>query len=154
MVKNHEARIVPIPDSLVDLLKARKKNAPHSRWIFVNEDGNPDNHFLRKLKVVALRGGLNCGECKTAVSKGRHDNRRDASVTCKTDPVCQHWLLHRFRKTCATRWQANSIPVRTIQHWLGHKNLETTQIYLGIANNADTVLRSSINQADGDLWKS
>jgi len=24
------------------------------------------------------------------------------------------------------------VPVRTIQHWLGHKSLETTMIYLGI----------------------
>lgn len=149
-VKNHEARIVPIPDSLVDLLKARKRNAPHDRWIFVNEDCKPDNHFLRKLKVIALRGGLNCGQCKSKVTKGRYEKKHEVAVGCKTDPVCEHWLLHRFRKTCATRWHANNIPVRTIQHWLGHKNLETTQIYLGIANNADTVLRSNINQAYGD----
>ena len=150
VVKNHEARLVPIPDSLIDLLRARKKNAPHDRWIFVNEDGKPDNHFLRKLKVIALRAGLNCGQCKSTVTKGRYEKKHEVSVTCKTDPVCEHWLLHRFRKTGATRWQANNIPVRTIQHWLGHKNLETTQIYLGIANNADTVLRSNINQAYGD----
>jgi integrase/recombinase XerD len=149
-VKNHEARIVPIPDSLVDLLKARKKNAPNERWIFVNEDGKPDNHFLRKLKVIALRGGLNCGQCKSRITKGRYDKKHEVAVTCRTDPVCERWLLHRFRKTCATRWEVTKIPVRTIQHWLGHKNLETTQIYLGVMSNADTGLRSNINQAYGD----
>jgi len=149
-VKNHEARVVPIPDSLVDLLKARKKNAPHERWIFVNEDGMPDNHFLRKLKVIALRGGLNCGQCGSTITKGRYEKKHEVAVTCKTDPVCERWLLHRFRKTCATRWEASKIPVRTIQHWLGHKNLETTQIYLGVVSNSDAGLRSNINQAYGD----
>jgi len=82
-VKNHEARVVPIPDSLVDLLKARKKNPPHTRWIFVNEDGKPDNHFLRKLKVIALRGGLNCGQCGSTVTKGRYEKKHEVAVTCR-----------------------------------------------------------------------
>jgi integrase/recombinase XerD len=149
-VKNHEARTVPIPDSLVDLLKARKKNAPNDRWIFVNEDGKPDNHFLRKLKVIALRAGLNCGQCKSTITKGRYEKKHEVAVTCKTDPVCERWLLHRFRKTCATRWESSNIPVRTVQHWLGHKNLETTQIYLGVVSNSDAGMRSNINQAFGD----
>jgi len=37
--KNHEDRIIPIPTSLVDLLKTRKPKAPHKTWIFVNEEG-------------------------------------------------------------------------------------------------------------------
>jgi integrase/recombinase XerD len=149
-MKNHEARVVPIPDSLVDFLKARKKNAPNDRWIFVNEDGNPDNHFLRKLKVIALRGGLNCGQCNSTITKGRYDKKHEVAVTCKTDPVCERWLLHRFRKTCATRREASNIPVRTIQHWLGHKNLETTQIYLGVVSNSNVEMRGNINHAYGD----
>lgn len=149
-LKNHESRIVPIPDSLVELLKARKKNAPDSRWIFVNEDGKPDNHSLRKLKVVALKAGLNCGECKTTITKGRYDKKRTVETTCETDPVCQHIYLHRFRKTCATRWEANGVPIRTIQHYLGHKNLETTMIYLGIADSNSARMRDNINRAFGD----
>ena len=147
-IKNHENRTVPIPDGLVNLLKARKKNAPHDRWIFVNEDGNPDNHFLRKLKVIALRGGLNCGQCKTTVTKGRYDKKHEAAVTCRTDPICEHWILHRFRKTCATRWHEAGIPVRTIQQWLGHKDLETTQRYLGVTPLEK--VRDSVNEAYGD----
>jgi integrase len=148
-LKNHESRVVPIPDTLVELLKARKKNVPDPRWIFVNEDGKPDNHFLRKLKVIALHAGLNCGQCRTTITKGRYEKKREVAVTCETDPVCQHIYLHRFRKTCATRWEANSVPVRTIQHYLGHKNLETTMIYLGIADSASARMRENINRAFG-----
>jgi integrase len=145
--KSHESRTVPLPASLLELLKTRKK-AHHDRWIFVNEDGRPDNHFLRKLKRIALHAGLNCGQCKTTVTKGRYERKRVVEVTCKTDPVCEHIYLHRMRKTCATRWQENGIPVRTIQAWLGHKNLETTMIYLGVTE-VDK-LRKQIDSAFGD----
>ena len=146
--KNHEKRTVPIPASLVVLLKRRKKSAPHGRWIFVNRNGQPDGHFLKKLKRIALEAGLNCGECTTMVNKGRYDRKRPVQVTCKTDPVCKHFFLHRLRKTCASRWEAAGIPVRTIQAWLGHKDLSTTQRYLGVTDSSK--LRSKIDAAAGD----
>jgi len=147
-IKNHETRTVKMPAELVDLLKARKKTAPHPRWIFVNEDGRPDNHFLRKLKRIAHRAGLNCGHCKTTVTKGKYETKREVEVTCATDPVCKNIYLHRLRKTCATRWEQHGIPVRTIQYMLGHKSLETTQKYLGVGDLAG--MSSKFDSAFGD----
>jgi len=146
--KRHEDRIVSMPTSLVDMLKARKRKAPHNRWIFVNEEGRPDNHFLRKLKRIAFRAGLNCGKCVTTVTKGRYDSKHKVEVSCKTDPVCEHIYLHRLRKTCATRWHEAGVPIRTIQRWLGHKSLETIQIYLGETDASK--LRNEIDRAFGD----
>jgi integrase len=146
--KNHEDRIIPIPTSLVEALKKRKCKAPHTRWIFVNEEGRPDNHFLRKLKRIAFHAGLNCGKCKTAVTKGRYESKYKAQVTCMDDPVCEEFYLHRFRKTCATRWHEAGVPLRNIQIYLGHKSLETTQIYLGATDSVK--LRSEIDRAFGD----
>src|SRR5260370_16199033 len=72
--KSHESRTVPLPDSLVALLKARRKAMPGTRWIFggKNRGGGeaPGNHFLRKLKGIALRACLNCGQCRTTITKG------------------------------------------------------------------------------------
>jgi len=82
------------------------------------------------------------------MNKGRYDRKRPVEVTCKTDPICKHIFLHRLRKTCATRWEAAGVPVRTIQAWLGHKNLETTQRYLGVTDSSK--LRDKINNAAGD----
>ena len=130
--KNHESRTVKMPTELVSLLEKRRKENPDARWIFVNEEGRPDNHFLRKLKRIALRAGLNCGHCKTAVTKGKYHTKKKVSVTCKTDPVCEHIYLHRLRKTCASNWEHAGVPIRTIQYMLGHKSLETTMKYLGI----------------------
>ncbi len=146
--KSHESRSVPLPDALVMLLRARQKNPPHDRWIFVNEEGRPDNHFLRKLKRIAKRAGLNCGHCKTTITEGKYDKKKQLEVSCKTRPVCEHFYLHRFRKTCATRWHEAGVPIRTIQTWLGHKNLETTMIYLGVTDSEK--LRGNINRAFGD----
>jgi integrase len=44
------------------------------------------------------------------------------------DPA--EWHLHRFRDTAATRWLRAGIDVRTVQEWLGHESLATTQKYL------------------------
>ena len=147
-VKNHESRTMRLPSSLIELLKTRRKSAPHERWIFVNEEGRPDNHFLRKLKRIALRAGVNCGQCRTVVTKGKYDSKHEVEVTCKTDTVCEHIYLHRLRKTCATRWQEHGVPIRTIQAWLGHKNLETTMIYLGVTDTEK--LGNEVDKAFGD----
>ena len=145
--KSHESRTIPLPDSLVTLLQARRNKAPHDRWIFVNEGGRPDNHFLRKLKRIALHAGLNCGQCKSMMTTGRYDKKKTVEVSCKEQPVCQHIILHRLRETCASRWEQHGVPIRTIQHYLGHKNLETTMIYLGVADTEK--VRGNINLAFG-----
>jgi integrase len=145
-VKNHESRTVPLPDSLMALLKQAQRKK-HDRWVFVNKDGKPKDHSLRRLKQIALKVGLNCGHCKTTINVGRYkpDIRE---VSCKTHPTCEHIKLHRLRKTCATRWHEAGITMRTLQHLLGHKNLSTTQLYLGVQNSEE--LRGLINQAAGD----
>jgi integrase len=131
-VKNHESRVVPLPTDLLEALKKRYEKRPDHRWIFANESGKPEGHFLRKLKTIALRAGLNCGRCRTTVTRGSYDHKRRVEVTCKTDNICEQWKLHRFRKTRATRWMENGIPIRNIQKWLGHRSLETTMAYLGL----------------------
>ncbi len=41
-----------------------------------------------------------------------------------------HFHLRRFRSTYATRMLRSGFDVRTDQHWMGHKSLETTMRYL------------------------
>jgi integrase/recombinase XerD len=144
--KNHESRVIPLRDDLVNELKAYQEQNGDSRWVFPSERGLPDGHMLRKLKRIALRAGLNCGHCRTTITVGEYDGKKQKEVTCKTQPVCEHFILHRFRKTCATRWESDGMRVRDIQALLGHKNLEITQKYLGVSNQED--LRKRINSGD------
>lgn len=135
-VKRHQQRTLRLPPSVIKTLKARQKNG-HERWIFPNERGEHGDHFLRKLKAIGLRAGLNCGQCTKELTAGHSKYRKKITVTCKTHPVCDHVYLHRFRKSCATRWNKahGSIPaidINTIREWLGHKDLATTQKYLGV----------------------
>ena len=123
--KSHETRLIPLTRELMDMLNARRKSSKSQR-IFPNEWGDPEGHFLRKFKAVAKEAGLNCGECETTISEGRF-TKHPAEVSCLTRPVCEKHYLHRLRKTCATFWHEKHIPIRTIQYWLGHKSLETTQ---------------------------
>src|SRR6266699_962787 len=88
-VMTDEERWIPLTTELIELLKERKKNPPHRRWVFVNKDGNAEGHFLRKFKAIAKRAGLNCGNCKTTIKQGKYHLRKPTEVTCATSPVCE-----------------------------------------------------------------
>lgn len=135
--KSFEERAVPLTSELLDMLRARRKTPAGShRWIFVNENGDPEGHFLRKFKVIAKRAGLNCGQCESEITEGKYHERKKTKVSCADRPVCEKHYLHRLRKTAATRWLRSGINLLDIQNWLGHKSLETTQIYLGYSKTS------------------
>lgn len=131
--KDCEKRAVPISDERVTQLAAKKNG---SSLIF-GKDGNPDGHLLRRLKSVAFRGGLNCGKCI-----GTIDGK---PVRCADAPVCQHWILHRFRKNFATDRHEAGASARKIQKWLGHESLETTLRYLASSEDTTDSVREICN---------
>src|ERR1035438_5083822 len=114
-VKDREERVVPVPSSLMAKLVERQRDST-SRWVFPAACGRPEGHFLRKLKMIAFRGGLNCGNCV---------NRK--GLSCKTHPVCEYWCLHKFRRTFATCHNERGVRVRTLQKWLGHERLRSEE---------------------------
>ncbi len=48
--------------------------------------------------------------------------------------------LKTFRSTFATRMLRKGFDVRTVQHWMGHKSLETTMRYLVSATDVHSRL--------------
>ena len=140
--KDKEEGSIPIPDSLVALLKTRRERYPDTRLIFPLPDGKPNAHMLRTLQRLAHRAGLNCGGCY---------NR--AGRCCKDKAICHHWGLHRFRKTFATMHHENDIPVRTIQRWLRHSSLDTTLRYLAGSDDKNAKIRLKVNNSFAGLEK-
>ena len=102
--KRWEEREVPVPKQLMERLEAH----PHfkgSRFVFPSPRGNREMHFLDKCKTIASRA--------------------------KLDPA--RFNLRKFRSTYATSMLRAGFDVRTVQHWMGHKSLETTMRYLAPA---------------------
>ena len=85
-----------------DLVAILKKLPRTSTWVFPSRKGKRlgRNEMLRRLKAVAKRAGV-----------------RNAT-------------LHRFRHTYATRLLENGSDIVTVQHLLGHSDLDTTRRYL------------------------
>lgn len=134
-LKDHEERTVPLPDSLIALLREHRRRHSSGRLIFAGPNGRPDNHLLRRLKRMALKAGLNCGRC---ASKG--------GQSCHLHPVCKEWELHRFRKTFATMHAKAGVKVHTLAKWLGHADLQTTLTYLASDSATSEETREQVNR--------
>jgi integrase/recombinase XerD len=166
--KSHEARQIPIPEELVTMLRERKKQAS-AKLIFPNRDNRPNGHFLRVLKRIAFRSGLNCGHCTGTTSKLTHEDKNrivaeyqqkpdgpdsltaklnaTKKLSCKAHPVCEQWYLHRFRKTFATKMHHAGMPLRDLQRILGHKSLVTTEQYLAESDLKAAHMRKFADEA-------
>ena len=113
--KRWEEREVPIPLHLVEILEKHPRRE-NSQFVFPSSTGNREQHMLDRCKAVAKRAGL-------------HPEQFD---------------LKTFRSTYATRMLRAGFDVRTVQHWMGHKSLETTMRYLVPA----TEVHAKLDQID------
>ncbi len=132
--KTWEEREVLIPDQLVESLRSCKAAAnPDCPWLFPSSNGGVSYHFLDECKRIAWRAGLNCGTCHT---KQGH---------CHCGPYCSNWFLHKFRATYATNQLRTGTDIRTLQVWMGHKDLASTMRYLKAGYGKD--LLAKVNAA-------
>jgi len=99
--KRWEEREVPVPAQLIEMLGDHPRRAG-SELVFPSSTGNREQNMLLRCKEVAGRAGL--------------------------DPT--KFDIKTFRSTYATRMLRAGFDVRTVQHWMGHKSLETTMRYL------------------------
>ena len=119
--KNWEERIVPLPAGLVERLRKLKeaREATPNQLVFPNGRGKPNSEMDMIVKLVAQRAGLNCKQCVT-----EHGNK------CAEGPYCMNFFLHKFRHTFATNHLRDGVDIRTVQAWLGHRDIKSTMVYL------------------------
>ena len=103
--KDWEERSIPITKELAELLREHPK-----------------------VEKCALVFSSPFKRGKLASPSYLHDLCKGVAKRAKLD--AKAWHLHRFRDTAATRWLRAGIDVRTVQTWLGHESLATTQKYL------------------------
>jgi integrase/recombinase XerD len=100
--KTYEEREVPIPDKLAAMLKTWRNG---SELVFPTRNNTPRRHRTQLLdicKAIARRAKLNPDD----------------------------FWLHKFRATFATMHLQAGVDLRTMQSWMGHKDLESTMRYL------------------------
>lgn len=137
--KNWEEREVPVPQKLIALLKRfRPAKASADDPVFPSATGRPDGAMLEKLKAVAHRAKLNCGHC--VVSHKLEDGTIRVN-RCADGAYCCRWFLHKFRHTYATRHLQDGIDIRTLQQWMGHRDIASTMVYLKGVRNRDIQAR-------------
>jgi integrase len=137
--KNWEEREVPVPQKLIAMLQRfRPKDASPDAPLFPSSSGRPDGAMLEKLKAVAYRAKLNCGHC---VVKHRLEDGTVKINRCADGPYCTRWFLHKFRHTYATRHLQDGIDIRTLQQWMGHRDIASTMVYLKGVRNSDVQAR-------------
>jgi integrase len=114
--KAYKEREIPIPNELATLLKERKAKADETcNLLFPTKGCNPKLDFLDGCKAVAERAGLDS----------------------------QNWFLHKFRATFATMHLWAGVDLRTVQSWMGHKDMESTMRYL--KPNRSQEVRAKVN---------
>jgi integrase/recombinase XerD len=137
--KNWEEREVPVPEKLIEMLQDfRPKNATPDDPLFPSATGRPDGAMLEKLKAVAYRGKLNCKHC---VVSHKLENGDVKINRCAGGAYCGRWFLHKFRHTYATRHLQDGIDIRTLQQWMGHRDIASTMVYLKGVRNSDVQAR-------------
>ena len=130
--KNWEERTVPLPAGLMERLRKRKERKaarPHD-FVFGNTKGRPDSEMDMVVKRVAERARLNCGQCVT-----EHGNK------CAEGPYCMNFFLHKFRHTFATNHLRDGVDIRTVQSWLGHRDIQSTMVYLKGVRSKDAAMK-------------
>ena len=106
-------RSIPVSDGLLAELLALPKGL-----LFPNEDGNPDVHFLDKLKRKVKNSGV------------------------------AHVKLHRFRDTFITNKLRDGVDVRTVQRWAGHEDVNVTMGYAAWLDGQSKAARDAANRED------
>jgi integrase len=131
--KDKEEGSIPLPDEFIELMKARRQRSK-TRFIFPGPEGSKNVHYLRILKRLAYRAGLNCEHCYNKAGR-----------CCSTSATCSQWGLHRFRKSFATLPHEAGVSAKTIQRWLRHSSLDTTLRYLAGTDDQSEKTRCQVN---------
>jgi integrase len=114
--KGWECRTVPLTEALAVALEARQSERKASTLVFPTRSGRLNTKHLQALKRIAKRAGLDETQ----------------------------WWLHKFRATFATWHLQAGIDIRTVQMYLGHKDISTTLRYLQPARG--TAAQEKFNQ--------
>jgi integrase/recombinase XerD len=110
--KASKERIIQMPASLCEALREAKLTST-SPLLFPADNGRPDEHMLRKLKVCVLRAGMNPKD----------------------------FTLQQMRRNYATKILRGGFNLRDLQSLMGHSSLAATARYLSAVTGKEAQSR-------------
>jgi integrase len=122
--KDHECRMIPVPDEVMDLLAKLQADSqegcpyvflPKWRW----------QHILRRR-----------GRGKWTEDNALVNNIKRAFDTLLKKAGVPQSTLHDLRRSCITNW-ARELPAHVVQKLAGHSDIKTTQKYYLIVRQED-----------------
>jgi integrase/recombinase XerD len=122
--KGNVLRLVPLPPDVSNAVRKYDETlSPTRSWLFERWNGEKMN--LKAIQVVVVRYSKKAGK-----------------------EIRPHALRHHY----ATRLIHNGVDIRHIQVLLGHKNIQSTQIYtrLDLSDIVGAVRRDPMHQPEGD----
>ena len=123
--KGNKQRLVPLPQPLLDDLRALWRTHHHPRWLFPRRDGRAP--VCPAVLRWAFRGARDAAGIK--------------------QPVTAHSLRHSY----ATRLLENGVDTRFVQILLGHANIATTAIYTHLTEPTSVALRRILDKLTSGL---
>ena len=120
--KGRKDRIAPLPDMIIDMLRAYYKESRPVKWLF--EGQQPGEPYSERSIELVFKKALRQSGVKR--------------------PATLHWLRHSY----ATHLLEGGTDLRYIQELLGHKSSKTTEIYTHVSTRNLQSIRSPIEGFD------
>ena len=118
--KGNKQRLVPLPQPLLDDLRALWLTHRNPRWLFPRRDGT------RPVCSIVLAQTFRSARTKAGIKL----------------PATPHSLRHSY----ATRLLENGVDTRVVQILLGHANIATTAVYTHLTEPTSVALRGILDR--------
>jgi integrase/recombinase XerD len=131
--KGKKDRYVPLPESVLSMLRRYWATHRHPIWLFPKQSSSGSS----------------------AIQATQPQNYQGLSYALKAAVkecgIHKHVTLHTLRHSWATHLLEVGVNLRLIQAWLGHESLRTTALYTHLTHKAQVSAVESINQLMADL---
>jgi integrase/recombinase XerD len=118
--KRNKERVIPLPKQLLEALREFWKTHQHPTWLFPGLHGK--NHICRRSLYRAF------------------NSARDSIG------LCSEVKVHTLRHSYATHLLESGVDIRTVQLFLGHADIKSTQIYTHLTEARRHEVRAGVDK--------
>jgi len=129
--KGQKDRYVPLPQTILPLLRQHWTTHRHPRLLFPSRHGCTPQKAKQAIHASSVQKAFKGALAASGIAKRA--------------------TIHTLRHSWATHLLEAGVNLRLIQQWLGHKSLRTTAIYTHLTRHAQTLAQEKIHNLMADL---